>query len=92
MNGSLGVVLQEQLEGVRVELHALFNTQTLDQAACRVVTHNAFNRDHVELFNQAFVVAQQFVELRRHAGGFEFLHDEGVELVVHHALDRKSVV
>ena len=82
---ALGVVLEEQLEGVRVELHALFDAQALDQTAGSVVTHDAFDRDHVELLDQDFVVGQQLVELGRNAGRFELLHDEGVELVVHHA-------
>lgn len=82
---ALGVVLQEQFERVRVELEALFHAQALDQAAGGVVAHDAFHRDHVELLDQALVVAQQFVELGRDTGRFELLHDEGVELVVHHA-------
>ncbi|MNE20461.1 hypothetical protein D3C80_1135840 [compost metagenome] len=82
---TLLVVLEKQLEGRRLKLDALFHAQTLDQAAGSVVTHDAFNRDHVELLDQALVVAQQLVELSRDAGFFKLLHDEGVELVVHHA-------
>nr|GEZ29318.1 hypothetical protein [Tanacetum cinerariifolium] len=82
---ALGVVLQKQFERVRVQLHALLHAQALDQAAGGVVTNDALDRDHVELFDQHFVVGQQFVELGRNASSFELLHDEGVELVVHHA-------
>ena len=80
------VILQEEFEGRRIELQPFCYAQTTTDGAGGHVTHHTLNRDHVQLLHQRFVVGEQAVNLGRNASGFELLHDEVVELVVHHAL------
>ena len=84
------IVLEEELEGGRIEVQTLLHAQATADTAGGDVTHDAFNRHHVQTLHQRLVVGQQLFEVGGYPRLLQLGHDEGIELVVDHALARQT--
>ena len=72
------------------EVQPLLHAQAAADTAGGDVAHHALHRDHVQTLHQGLVVGQQFFEVGGYPRLLQLGHDEGIELVVDHALARQT--